>query len=96
MTWNAQGKLEQVPLAANRFQTMMSETTVGWLLLEQAVIALDKLESASAADRAFYQGKRYAAQYFAQHILPNVSALAGTLAAEDTSALEIPDEALGA
>jgi alkylation response protein AidB-like acyl-CoA dehydrogenase len=96
MTWNAQGKLEQVPLAANRFQTMMSETTVGWLLLEQAVIALEKFEGAQASDKPFYEGKRYSAQYFAQHILPNVTTLARVLSAEDTSALQIPEEALGA
>ncbi len=96
MAWSAQGKVQQVPLAANRFLTMMAETTIGWLLLEQAVIALDKLEGASAADKAFYEGKRYAAQYFAQHILPNVINLAGVIGAEDTSALDIPQDALGA
>ena len=27
---------------------------------------------ASAADKGFYEGKRYAAQYFAHNVLPNV------------------------
>lgn len=39
MAWFGGGKMEMVPLAANRFLEMMSEATVGWLLLEQAVIA---------------------------------------------------------
>lgn len=96
ITWNSEGKLEQVPLAANRFQQMMAETCVGWLLLEQAVLAHEKLEGASATDQAFYEGKRFTAQYFAHHVLPNVRNLAGVIATEDSSALEIPDAALGA
>ena len=36
MMWFGGGKMEMVPLAATRFLEMMSEATVGWLLLEQA------------------------------------------------------------
>ena len=39
MMWFGGGKLEMVPVVANRFLEMMSELTIGWLLLEQAVIA---------------------------------------------------------
>jgi alkylation response protein AidB-like acyl-CoA dehydrogenase len=96
MMWAAQGKAEHVPLAANRFLTMMSETTIGWLLLEQAVIALEKLPTAGAADKAFYEGKRYAAVYFAHNVLPNVLNHAAIINSEDASALEIPADSLGA
>jgi alkylation response protein AidB-like acyl-CoA dehydrogenase len=96
MMWNAQGKAERVPLAANQFLNMMSETTLGWLLLEQAIVALEKLPNAGEADKAFYEGKRYAAQYFANTVLPRVVAVAGIIAGEDASALEIPTEAFGA
>ena len=95
-TRSAQGKTDLVPLAANRFLTMMAETTIGWLLLEQAVIAIEKSASAGGSDKAFYDGKRYAAQYFAQNILPNVTNLAGVINGEDVSALDVPEEALGA
>jgi alkylation response protein AidB-like acyl-CoA dehydrogenase len=95
VSWNASGKFEQTPLVANRFLTMMAETTIGWLLLDQARIALEKLGSASGNDKAFYEGKRYAAQYFAQNMLPNVVNSARIINAEDSSALQIPDEALG-
>ncbi|MET0285011.1 MAG: acyl-CoA dehydrogenase, partial [Polyangiales bacterium] len=94
--WNKQGKFEQVPLAANRFLNMVAETTVGWLLLEQAAIALEALPSAGAADQAFYEGKRYAATFFAQNFLPNVVNGANVLAAEDASVLAIPEGAFGA
>src|SRR2546430_2294946 len=81
-----------VPAAANRFLEMMSETCVGWLLLEAAVIseaALAKLP-ADHPDRAFYDGKRYAAQYFASNVLPGVATKAQMIAREDRSALDIP------
>ncbi|MBS1120125.1 MAG: Butyryl-CoA dehydrogenase [Deltaproteobacteria bacterium] len=92
MQWFGGGKMEMVPTVANRFLEMMSETVVGWLLLEQAVIA----EAASARlaadhpDRAFYEGKRYAAQYFACNVLPSVASKAQMIGREDRSMLDIP------
>ncbi len=96
MLWNTQGKGDRVPLYANQFLTMMSETTLAWLLLEQAIVALEKLPNAGASDKAFYEGKRYAAQFFAQTQLPRVAQLAGVISAEDVSALDVPTDAFGA
>jgi hypothetical protein len=93
--WFNGGKMELVPLAANRFLEMMSEATIGWLLLEAAVIA----EKAAAdlpeghPDRAFYSGKRYAAQYFANNVLPTVASKAALIAKEERTPIEIPDAA---
>jgi alkylation response protein AidB-like acyl-CoA dehydrogenase len=95
MQWFGGGKMEMVPAVANRFLEMMAETTVGWLLLDAAVIA----EAAAAKlpaghpDRAFYEGKRYAAQYFAFNVLPGVVAKAQLIAREDRSILDIPANA---
>ena len=92
MQWFGGGKMEMVPAAANRFLEMMAETTVGWLLLEGAVIA----EAAAAKlpadhpDRGFYDGKRFAAQYYAQNVLPTVVTKAQLIAREERSALDIP------
>jgi alkylation response protein AidB-like acyl-CoA dehydrogenase len=92
MQWFGGGKMEMVPTVANRFLEMMSETVVGWLLLEQAVIA----EAASAKlaadhpDKAFYDGKRFAALYFAFNVLPGVADKARMIAREDRTALDIP------
>jgi Acetyl-CoA dehydrogenase C-terminal like/Acyl-CoA dehydrogenase, C-terminal domain len=91
MQWFGGGKMEMVPTVANRFLEMMSETVVGWLLLEQAVIAdaaLAKL-GADHHDRAFYEGKLYAAKYFALNVLPGVAFKAQLIAKEDRSTLEI-------
>jgi len=92
MQWFGGGRMEMVPTAANRFLEMMSETVVGWLLLEQAVIA----EAAAAKvgadhhDRAFYEGKIHAARFFALNVLPSVAAKAQMIAREDRSVLDIP------
>lgn len=95
MQWFGGGKLEMVPVVSTRFLEMMSETTIGWLLLEQAVIAENALANLSPdhPDRAFYQGKVYAARYFALNVLPGVAAKAQLIAREDRSAVEIPVEA---
>ena len=96
--WFQQGKMQMVPLAANRVLDMMSEVTIGWLLLEQAKIALEATQKLpagepGAADRAFYAGKVHAATFFAKNIVPNVRATAEVLGREDTSAIDIPLEA---
>ena len=90
--WFGGGKMEMVPLAANRYLEMMSETAIGWLLLEQAVIAeaAGQKLAADHPDRAFYDGKRFAAQYFAFNVLPTVAAKAQMIAREDRSMLDIP------
>jgi alkylation response protein AidB-like acyl-CoA dehydrogenase len=91
MQWFGGGKIELVPAVANRFLEMMAETTVGWLLLDAAVIA----EAAAAKlpadhpDHAFYDGKRYAALYFAHNVLPDVVGKAQMIAREDRSVLDI-------
>jgi hypothetical protein len=92
MSWFGGGRMEMVPAAANRFLEMMSETVVGWLLLEQAVIADAAAQKLAAdhPDRAFYDGKRHAAQYFAFNVLPGVAAKAQLIAREDRSPLDIP------
>ena len=92
MQWFGGGKMEMVPAVANRFLEMMAETTVGWLLLDAAVIAEAALAKLPAdhPDRAFYEGKRYAAQYFAANVLPAVAAKAQLIGREDRSVLDIP------
>jgi alkylation response protein AidB-like acyl-CoA dehydrogenase len=93
--WFQAGQMDRIPLASETFLEMMSELAVGWLLLEQAAIAIAKLEGASASDQAFYEGKKQAAIFFALNVLPGVTTKAQVLAANDTSPLDIPDEGFG-
>ncbi|GAB4566358.1 MAG: acyl-CoA dehydrogenase C-terminal domain-containing protein [Haliangiales bacterium] len=93
--WLKAHKMELVPLVANRFLEMMSETAVGWLLLEGAVIA----EKAAAElpadhpDKAFYQGRVQSALFYAHDILPGVAHKASLIAKEYRHPIEISDEA---
>jgi hypothetical protein len=96
--WFQSGQMAMVPLASTRFLEMMSELAVGWLLLEGAKIAHDaqaKLPEgdAGARDRAFYEGKKHAARYYALNVLPGVQNKAEILAREDSSALDVSADA---
>jgi hypothetical protein len=91
-------KFHLIPLNANRFLKMMSQLAVGWLLLESAVIAEKALLAvpAGSPERAFYEGKRFSAQWFARNILANVKGQGERMGAEDSSPMEMPDAAFAA
>ena len=86
LSWFYGGKLELVPLHANRFLEMMAETTIGWLLLAQAVLAGKKRAALPEdhRDRSFYEGKLHGALYFAGNVLPGVKAKSEVLSREDS------------
>ncbi|HEY4016729.1 MAG TPA: acyl-CoA dehydrogenase [Polyangiaceae bacterium] len=92
LTWFQTGKLSMVPLNANRFLEMMAETTVAWLLLDAAAIALahKKAVAADHPDAAFYDGKVAAALYYARNVLPGVELKAKMMAEEDATPIDIP------
>jgi len=93
--WFKGGKLEHIPLAAEDFLNIMSDLAVGWLLLDQAAIALKKLPETSEThpDHAFYTGKKFGAQYFANNVLSTLPSRTQRLSAIDTIPVEMPDEA---
>ena len=93
--WFKGGKLEHIPLAAEQFLAIMSELAVGWLLLEQAAIAVEKLPETSEThpDHAFYTGKKFAAQFFANNVLTTLPSRVQRLSQIDTLPVEMPAEA---
>jgi alkylation response protein AidB-like acyl-CoA dehydrogenase len=95
MMWFQSGRVEMVPLNANRFLEMMAETTCAWMLLEGARVADAARSGLDAAhpDQAFYTGKVQAALYYVRNVLPDVLENAKRIEAEDRSPLEIPDAA---
>jgi hypothetical protein len=95
LMWFQTGNVALVPLHANRFLEMMAETTVGWMLLEGAAIALEKKKSVAAGhpDVAFYEGKVTAALFFARNVLPSVELKAKLMGEEDKSPIELSDAA---
>jgi hypothetical protein len=95
MAWSQSGKFELVPATANRFLEMMSELTVGWLLLEAAVVAEKAAQGLAGGhpDLGFYEGKRASAVYYARNALATAPLKAQQIAAEDRTALDMPAEA---
>lgn len=91
--WFQSGRMEMVPLNANRLLEMMSECTVGWMLLEGGIVADAKLKAGSLSDpeKAFYQGKIEAARFYVRGVLPSVELKAKQLQEEDRSPMEISD-----
>ena len=63
--------------------------------MEQGLIARDKLKDVigDSSDGFFYRGKVASAQYFCRNILVNVFSRHMSFKQNDTSALDIPEEA---
>ncbi|NYI05290.1 acyl-CoA dehydrogenase [Allostreptomyces psammosilenae] len=69
------------------------DVVVGWLLLRQAAVALEKLPTASAKDRDFYLGKVAAARFFAANVLPLLTGQRKIAERIDNSLMELPESA---
>ncbi|HJK95041.1 MAG TPA: acyl-CoA dehydrogenase [Polyangiaceae bacterium LLY-WYZ-15_(1-7)] len=94
--WFQGGKMPNIVLTAERFLHMMSKLAIGWLLLEGASIAIEKLKGdLSEPEKAFYEGKKFSGIYYAMNIVPEVIGDAKTLKACDESPLAISDAAFG-
>lgn len=89
-------KTPLVPLYATRLLDSMAETVMAQLLLDQALIARERLAGVdpAGADAAFYRGKIASARYFCRNILTNVYGRHASLIQEDRTALEVPLESL--
>jgi alkylation response protein AidB-like acyl-CoA dehydrogenase len=89
---DANENIYKVGLNTTRLLMSFGDLVVGWLLMRQAAVALEKLPNASARDRAFYEGKVAAARWFAASVLPELSAKRAIAEATDLSLMQI-DEA---
>ena len=89
------GKPSLIALTSTRFLECFSEVLMGQLILEQGLLAREKIKKvdAGSSDGIYYRGKVETAKYFCRNILPNVFARHTSLQQEDTSALDIPEEA---
>jgi hypothetical protein len=89
------GKLQLIPLSSTRFLECFSEVLMAQFMLEQGLLAREKLQGvdAESADGIFYRGKMETSKYFCRNILPNVFARHMAIQQEDTSAVDIPEAA---
>jgi hypothetical protein len=70
------------------------DVLVGWLLLRQAEVALQKLGGTpSAKDKAFYEGKVAVASFFAKNVLPELTARRKVTEQTDNSLMDIDESA---
>ena len=90
-----QGRVSLVPMFATRFLECFAEAVLAKLMLEQGLIAREKLATVEpgSSDGVFYQGKVATAKFFCRNILTNVFGRYAALNTEDLSAMEIPEEA---
>jgi hypothetical protein len=95
MQYFKEKRLQLIPLSSALFLKCFAETLMAEVILQQGLIARDKLAQvdAESSDAVFYKGKVETAKYFCRNILPNVFARHTVLQQEDTSAVDIPEDA---
>ncbi|MFD1814397.1 acyl-CoA dehydrogenase [Rhodococcus gannanensis] len=87
-------ELYKVGLGSVRFLMAVGDLLVGWQLLEQAEIALGKLDAGTTdKDKAFYEGKVATASFFAKNVLPELTASRGIVANVDNDIMELDEAA---
>ncbi|MGN6783128.1 MAG: acyl-CoA dehydrogenase [Marmoricola sp.] len=84
----------KVGLNTTRLLMVLGDVVCAWLLLRGADVALQKLGGdVSGADKAFYEGKVAAAQFFAQNQLPRITAELRMAEATDLALMELDEAA---
>jgi len=87
----------KVGLGSVRFLMSVGDLVLGWLLQQQAAVAIEKLdagagENMGADDRAFYEGKVAVASFFAKNFLPLLTSTRAGVENLDNEVMEL-DEA---
>lgn len=89
-----QGKVGLMPTYARRILTATSQLYCGYLLLDQAKIALRRMAELGKDhyEYNFYLGKVFSARYYLNNTVPNVWHIAEIIKIGDMSVVEAPDE----
>jgi len=86
-------ELYRLGLESVRFLLAVGDLLIGWLLLRQAEIALNALDTdVSDRDRAFYTGKAAVAKFFAKNVLPRLTAERKIVEAVDLALMDLGEE----
>jgi alkylation response protein AidB-like acyl-CoA dehydrogenase len=86
-------EIYKVGLTSVRYLLAVGDLLIGWRLLAQADVAHAALVAAPTDNEAFYQGKIATARFFAQNVLPNLTALRGIVDAIDDDIMQLPEAA---
>jgi hypothetical protein len=84
----------KVGLNTTRLLMSCGDLAIGWLLLRQASIALERLDGngLSRSDQAFYEGKLAVARFFASTVLPELVARRKVVEATDNTLMDVAEE----
>ncbi|WP_395308896.1 acyl-CoA dehydrogenase [Mycobacterium sp. AMU20-3851] len=84
----------KVGLGSVRFLMSVGDLVIGWLLAQQAAVAIEKLDAgATGADKSFYEGKIGAASFFAKNFLPLLTSTRVVLDNIDNEVMELDEAA---
>src|SRR4029077_20695658 len=84
----------RIGLESVRLLLAVGDLLIAWLLLHHAEIALDELDHDPAdPDRAFYNGKVAVANFFANSVLPRLSADRRVIESVDLGIMDLPEDA---
>ncbi len=84
----------KVGLGSVRYLMSVGDLVIGWLLQEQAAVALEKLDAGAEGDeRAFYEGKVAAASFFAKNFLPLLTSMRHVIENIDNEIMELDEAA---
>jgi len=88
----ADGEIDLALANSAVYLEMMGHIVIAWIWLQQALVAAEKVESASGEERAFYCGKLQACRYFFNWELPKTQAQQRLLDSLDRTCLDMQDE----
>ncbi len=89
-----QRNIYKVGLNTSRLLMVLGDIVSAWLLMRQAEVALEKLAGeVGDKDKAFYEGKVAAAQFFAHNVLPKIAAERKIADATDLSLMDLTEDA---
>jgi alkylation response protein AidB-like acyl-CoA dehydrogenase len=84
----------KVGLGSVRFLMSVGDLVLGWLLAQQAAVAIEALDAgASGDDRAFYEGKIAVASFFAKNMLPLLTSTRTVIENLDNEVMELDEAA---
>ena len=83
----------KVGLNTTRVLMALGDLVIGWLLLRQAAVAVEKVDSAAPRDAAFYAGKVAAARWFAASVFPELAGKRAVAEATDLSLMQLDEAA---
>jgi alkylation response protein AidB-like acyl-CoA dehydrogenase len=83
----------KVGLNTTRLLMTLGDVVVAWLLLRSAEVALTALAGDPGNDKAFYEGKVAAAQFFAAEVLPKISAELAIAQSTDLAIMDLDEAA---